>query len=266
MRKYMDRSASDKERKDLLHWVSSSRPEEVDGLWNEVWERTDDSVTIDELEWESLLKEVAGRKTPKKSSRVILRRVAGWAAAAAVLTAVFFAAKWMMTPESETIYKTGFGETLKIVLEDGTRVDLNADSRLSWKKDWEKSGTRQVHLEGEAYFDVAHIDKPDDDLGRMPFDVQTADVTIHVMGTAFNATSRRGKTEVLLEEGLIELSLKRIQLMEETKLVSGKESDIKISDKEESSDDADLHVLHMTPGDWISFSAEEDILDRKSVV
>ena len=84
MRKYLDRSASDKERKDLLHWVSSSRPEEVDGLWNEVWERTDDSVTIDELEWESLLKEVAGRKTPKKSSRVILRRVAGVAAGAAV--------------------------------------------------------------------------------------------------------------------------------------------------------------------------------------
>jgi len=47
-------------------------------------------------------------------------------------------------------------------------------------------------------------------------------------------------------------------------LVSGKESDIKISDKEESSDDADLHVLRMTPGDWISFSAEEDILVQKT--
>src|SRR5690625_1415533 len=263
MRKYLDRSASEKERKDLLHWVSSSRPEEVDGLWNEVWERTDDSVTIDELEWESLLKEVAGRKVHKNSSRVILRRVAGWAAAAAVLTAVFFAAKWMMTPESEMIYRTGFGETLKIVLEDGTKVDLNADSRLVWKKDWRSQSHREVYLEVEAYFDVEHIDMTEDS-GRMPFDVQTQDVTIHVMGTAFNATSRRGKTEVLLEEGLIELSLKRIQLMEETKLVSGKESDIKISDKEESSDDADLHVLRMTPGDWISFSAEEDILVQKT--
>src|SRR5690625_724254 len=263
MRKYLDRSASEKERKDLLHWVSSSRPEEVDGLWNEVWERTDDSVTIDELEWESLLKEVAGRKVHKNSSRVILRRVAGWAAAAAVLTAVFFAAKWMMTPESEMIYRTGFGETLKIVLEDGTKVDLNADSRLVWKKDWRSQNHREVYLEGEAYFDVEHIDMTEDS-GRMPFDVQTQDVTIHVMGTAFNATSRRGKTEVLLEEGLIELSLKRLQLIEETKLVSGKESDIKISDKEESSDDADLHVLRMTPGDWISFSAEEDILVQKT--
>src|SRR5690625_2148179 len=234
MRKYLDRSASEKERKDLLHWVSSSRPEEVDGLWNEVWLETDDSVAIDELEWESLLKEVAGRKVHKNSSRVILRRVAGWAAAAAVLTAVFFAAKWMMTPETEMIYQTGFGETLKIVLEDGTRVDLNADSRLTWQKDWEKSGTRQVHLEGEAYFDVTHIDLPSDESARMPFDVQTSDVTIHVMGTAFNAASRRGKTEVLLEEGLIELSLKRLQLIEETISASGKESDIKISDKEES--------------------------------
>lgn len=264
MRKYLDRSASEKERKDLLHWVSSSRPEEVDGLWNEVWLETDDSVAIDELEWESLLKEVAGRKVHKNSSRVILRRVAGWAAAAAVLTAVFFAAKWMMTPESEMIYRTGFGETLKIVLEDGTKVDLNADSRLIWKKDWKNNGHREVYLEGEAYFDVAHIDMPDEDSGRMPFDVQTSDVTIHVMGTAFNATSRRGKTEVLLEEGLIELSLKRLQLIEETISASGKESDIKISDKEESPGNAGLHVLRMTPGDWISFSAEENILVQKT--
>src|SRR5690625_627562 len=190
MRKYLDRSASEKERKDLLHWVSSSRPEEVDGLWNEDWLETDDSVAIDELEWESLLKEVAGRKVHKNSSRVILRRVAGWAAAAAVLTAVFFAAKWMMTPESEMIYRTGFGETLKIVLEDGTKVDLNADSRLIWKKDWKKSGIRQVDLEGEAYFDVEHIDMTEDS-GRMPFDGQTEDVTSEGVGSACNGTSRR---------------------------------------------------------------------------
>src|SRR5690625_7537726 len=91
----------------------------------------------------------------------------------------------MMTPESETIFKTGFVETLKIVLEDGTRVDLNADSRLTWKKDWEKSGTRQVHLEGEAYFDVAHIDMFDEDFGSIHFDVLTSDVTIQLLGSAF---------------------------------------------------------------------------------
>lgn len=260
MRKYLDRSASEKERKDLLHWVSSSRPEEVDGLWNEVWLETDDSVAIDELEWESLLKEVAGRKVHKNSSRVILRRVVGWAAAAAVLTAVFFAAKWMMTPESEMIYKTGFGETLKIVLEDGTRVDLNADSRLSWKKDWEKSGTRQVHLEGEAYFDVAHIDMPDEDSGRMPFDVQTSDVTIHVMGTAFNASSRRGKTEVLLEEGVVELRLKRSERTDELDIGRENEPEAGVSEDENILTDGMSHILRMTPGDWISFSAEEDVL------
>jgi len=264
MRKYLDRSASEKERKDLLHWVSSSRPEEVDGLWNEVWQETDDSVSIGELEWESLLKEVAGRKVHKNSSRVILRRVAGWAAAAAVLTAVFFAAKWMMTPESEMIYRTGFGETLKIVLEDGTKVDLNADSRLIWKKDWEKSGIRQVDLEGEAYFDVAHIDMSGDESVRMPFDVQTSDVTIHVMGTAFNASSRRGKTEVLLEEGVVELRLKRSDFLDDTEIEREKDSEVNISDEKGTFESEITQVLRMTPGDWISFSAEEDVLVQKT--
>lgn len=262
MRRYLDRTASEKERKSLLHWVSSSRPEEVDELWNEVWQETDDSMRIDELEWNSLLKEVSDRRTNEKSFKI--GSFVRWVAAAAIFTGLIFASKWLWLDESDLIYETGYGETMKIVLEDGTQVDLNADSRLVWKKDWKDMEQREVYLEGEAYFDVAHIDISGDHSGRMPFDVHTSDVTIHVMGTAFNATSRRGKTEVLLDEGLVELRLKRSRRSDEPDIGRENEPEAGASEDEDILADEMSHILRMTPGDWISFSSEEDILVKKN--
>ncbi|MDD4192294.1 MAG: FecR domain-containing protein [Mangrovibacterium sp.] len=83
-------------------------------------------------------------------------------------------------------------------LPDGSKVWLNSGSSLRFPKAFDGK-TRLVQLTGEAYFDVKK--------GERPFQVETAHVTVAVLGTAFNVmayghelpavTLERGK--VLLE-------------------------------------------------------------------
>lgn len=87
----------------------------------------------------------------------------------------------------------------EIHLPDQSTVWLNAGSSIRFDTAF-TSGKREIWLEGEAYFDVAHLE------GR-PFEVHTGRITTRVLGTAFNidaydlfkditVTVRRGKVSV----------------------------------------------------------------------
>jgi transmembrane sensor len=73
------------------------------------------------------------------------------------------------------------GGQYAIVLEDGTKVWLNAASSLRYPAAF-KGSSRSVTLTGEAYFEVAH------DAAR-PFTVQVQDMQVQVLGTHFNIMS-----------------------------------------------------------------------------
>ncbi len=70
------------------------------------------------------------------------------------------------------------GQKSIITLLDGTTITLNADSKLKFPRNF-KDDTRNVYLEGEAYFEVAH------DTSK-PFIVHTSNFDIKVVGTVFD--------------------------------------------------------------------------------
>ena len=71
-----------------------------------------------------------------------------------------------------------YGSSSDITLADGTKVWLNAGSRLIYPSRFvDKS--REVFLTGEAFFEVKENEK-------QPFVVKTVDVNIEVLGTRFN--------------------------------------------------------------------------------
>lgn len=70
------------------------------------------------------------------------------------------------------------GSRSRFLLADGTIVWLNGGSKLVYDNDF-NGATREVHLDGEAYF---HVTKKD----NQPFIVHTGGVDIHVLGTVFN--------------------------------------------------------------------------------
>lgn len=98
------------------------------------------------------------------------------------------------------------GERSEFILADGTIVNLNEKSTLSYPVTFEK-GYRKVKLVGEAFFDV----KKD---RFSPFYVETNDIDIQVLGTIFNVKSfaSEATTKVSLFKGKVRVN-KRINLL-----------------------------------------------------
>jgi transmembrane sensor len=78
------------------------------------------------------------------------------------------------------------GETYTINLSDGTSITLNADSKLRFPFKF-VNATRDVYLEGEAFFKVAKD-------GRHPFIVHTPLTKVEVLGTQFNVNTYEQET------------------------------------------------------------------------
>ena len=89
------------------------------------------------------------------------------------------------------------GGEYRLVLSDGTKVWMNADSKLKYPVAFGQS-QREVFLEGEAYFDV----KKDPEY---PFTVHTSRGDVQVLGTGFNIRDYRGEARVVttLVEGKV---------------------------------------------------------------
>ena len=91
------------------------------------------------------------------------------------------------------------GGGYKLQLADGTEVTMNAGSSLRYPVAFSDS-TRQVFLEGEAYFDVSHNGKP--------FIVSCDKMDVRVLGTSFNISSYSDDSEIrtTLVEGKVKVS------------------------------------------------------------
>jgi transmembrane sensor len=114
----------------------------------------------------------------------LLKRAFLWKVAVSVLLIVFgagFGYKYFRHNE-RMIVKTGESQKRSLFLPDGSRVILNFNSTLTYDKNWAGQESREVTLEGEAFFDVVH-DK------KHPFYVKTERMEIKVIGTAFNVKS-----------------------------------------------------------------------------
>ena len=100
------------------------------------------------------------------------------------------------------------GGEYALVLADGTRVWLNAETELSYPS-YFSGKDRRVKLKGEAYFEVTADTS-------MPFIVETKHLQINVLGTSFNisaypdeshhATLAKGKIKAIYEEKQVILS------------------------------------------------------------
>lgn len=154
-----------------------------------------------------------GSNRPSQSVLYIFR------AAAIILVSAFagFAAHvYMVEPENET-HAAGFylmqelttdkGEKARITFTDGTQVILNSSSSLRFPKEF-NGPAREVYLEGEAFFDVAHDESH-------PFIVYAQEAKIQVLGTEFNIRgwAEDSKVEVLVSDGkvLLETTAEHLQ-------------------------------------------------------
>jgi len=126
---------------------------------------------------------------------------------------------------------TGYGEIRKVILPDGSVVTMNANSRLTYGREWNAQQDREVWLDGEAFFSVTHT------ASHQRFRVHTPDLNVEVLGTQFNVFKRAGKTKVSLNSGKV-----RIRIHAQT----------------------ENHVL-MKPGELVEYSEKQHTYVKKAV-
>lgn len=99
--------------------------------------------------------------------------------------------------QSEVLYATAIGEQRLVYLADNSAVQLNTASQI--RVAYGDSARKVFLLEGEAFFDVQS--DPD-----RPFVVYVGGKAVRAVGTSFSVHLRDEDVEVLVTEGLVELS------------------------------------------------------------
>ncbi len=161
----------------LKHYTLA--PEQVSQLWKKVQQLS------------------GSHHKPRRGPGILWISAIAATVAVATISVLF---QWSRSSEFE--YATAYGETKSVLLPDSSTVILNANSRISFKNNWDEQPAREVLVDGEAFFNVVH--KTDD----QPFRVRTEDgVAIEVLGTTFNVYHRSVDTKVVLNSGQISLSI-----------------------------------------------------------
>lgn len=103
---------------------------------------------------------------------------------------------YLFLRDTTTTITTQIAEKQEIILPDGSKVNLNALSSMSYNvKDWEND--RTLTLDGEAFFEV--------NKGKS-FSVETSLGVVKVLGTQFNVYSRDKVFDITCYEGLVSVS------------------------------------------------------------
>lgn len=125
------------------------------------------------------------------------RRRYGFAAVAALAAAivVFLAPGILLNLTADHV--TGVGEVRHVVLTDGSRVDLDAETALA--VDYGAEQRRVRLLAGKAFFDVA------ENRGR-PFIVATEGLEVTVTGTSFTVSMAQEGASVAVKSGHVRVN------------------------------------------------------------
>lgn len=115
---------------------------------------------------------------------------------AASIAAIGLAAMFSWTPTRPTVYATGIGEQRSIALADGSRIELNARSRL--QVSFSRAERTLELLEGQGLFKVAKDP-------HRPFIVSSGDTRVRAVGTQFDVYRKPTGTVVTVIEGKVEI-------------------------------------------------------------
>lgn len=183
--------------------------EEMESQWNALGEYRKKQHVNTSKAWEKLSErleqeELIPTTMPVQRNRFMqsLVRVAAILVVAIGVGSLLYYAANSITNQPMLSAVTGADDfTLVQTLSDGSVVYLSHDTKLSYPKEFVRA-QRNVELNGEAFFDVAHN-------ASKPFTIETETAIVEVLGTAFNVKSAsKSSFELLVERGKVRVTLK----------------------------------------------------------
>ena len=199
-------------RRDILYKFfegkASPKEQRLIGQWLDESEKHKEVLVRERMVFDAMI--VSGGITDrqsvqsrKKRTRVVFMELLR---VAAVILVMFLVGGYIYVRKMEeirlanNIVTVPVGQRVNLQLPDGTSVWLNASSEIIYPAYFSGS-TREIHLNGEAYFEVEHN-------ASKPFIVHTETLDIKVLGTKFNVEAYKGMEgfTTALMEGSVEVT------------------------------------------------------------
>lgn len=201
--KFLLKETSEEESIAVQKWLdeaTSNRAQftQLEKIWTASKSLSNASNVNEEQAWEKF----KARANSGSQEAIIrpLKQSFGWLKIAAVL--VLVAGAWMMYNVFGPANYTDLVASNKVITEhlpDGSEITLNKNSQISYATDFKED--RSVKLKkGDVFFNVAH------DKSR-PFVIEVNKVSVTVVGTSFNVKHLKDETEVIVETGIVKVSI-----------------------------------------------------------
>lgn len=152
------------------------------------------------------------------------------------------------------ITTTESGQKKILTLADGSTITLNGNSKLRYPMQ-RTSDDVELWLEGEAYFQIAHLEG--EESRELKIHVKHGEIT--VLGTTFNVNAYTDQSTVYLEEGSVNLDLKENEQIRDSYLMYPGEVSIL------SPDNTTIKTSKANPDQFTSWIEDRLVFDRTSL-
>lgn len=185
--KYLKKEMTMEDQRKLAKWLESDKlNKKVLNKLERYWRGHQEDTEKAKIEiWDQLMERID--KDQQGSRHAGLQLIKTMLRVAAILIVAFFLSLWMFehsnknkaTEQIRYLEKISlYGQQINIQLPDGSKVKLNAGSKLIAPEKFVGS-TREVELVGEAYFEIERD-------AERPFIVRSEGLDVEVLGTSFN--------------------------------------------------------------------------------
>lgn len=219
--KYLAHTATKEEIAMLVEWLCCNKNsnEWLDMEWILTEERINPTETVlfEKIKYKLDL-------TDKNVKQKSFSKIKLFVSIAAVLL-LFIAIAWklIMTEPAGGIFEdqivnVGKGQKVNLILQDGSNVWVNSDSKLQYGKRF-NAKERIVRLTGEAFFEVSSDEE-------RPFIVETNDISVKALGTSFNVKCYENEHKITIDllAGEVEIytSTEKVKLEPDQRLIYDK--------------------------------------------
>lgn len=209
--KYLTGTSTPEEEQTLLDWLHQSPDNqitfyEIKAIWNiqRQFPAGNENKIAHSLQQLNNRIDTFSKQTKKTGKKVLF----GWKSVAAIILIAFVTSYIYYTEKTiidtdPVLYSymnnTEKDSIISVLLPDGTEVWLAYQATLSYPEKF-SANQREVHLDGEAFFDVTKD-------SQHPFIVKTDVTEIKVLGTSFSVNSHTfdKRCEAILRTGSIQL-------------------------------------------------------------
>jgi ferric-dicitrate binding protein FerR (iron transport regulator) len=204
IRKFNDGDISTEELSFLISYLKENEPQsELLGLYEKVWNEIEivNSRAQSSKIYKNILKKIKKENDRPNVFFSVLKY-------AAILMLGFGLSFLFRTGKQSVINTSGvfqqitvpYGSKSSVILPDGSTVILNSGSKLKYSTNFDAQNSRDVSLEGEAFFNVKKNK-------HRPFYVSVAGIKVKVLGTSFNikAYPDEKNIETTLVTGSVEI-------------------------------------------------------------